>query len=225
MPVPVRMSTVQPSAPRGSRFGLSRRAWWVVAAGFGVGFLLFLLLWLDQRNDSDFYRAEGGKVDSADGQVFEPLPAPMAGGDGSASGLSEAAEEALRNPPPPPPPVQAPRPVETPAARPIADAPQTARPSTALAPGSVPVPISKPAPDYPADALRNNETGTVVVRIEVGADGTPTDVTLARRSGSRSLDRAAIKAAKRWRFRPAQRDGQAIASAVEVPMAFSLDER
>jgi periplasmic protein TonB len=219
------MSTVQPSAPRGSRFGLSRRAWWVVAAGFGVGFLLFLLLWLDQRNDSNFYRAEG-KVDSADGQVFEPLPAPMAGGDGSASGLSEAAEEALRNPPPPPPPVERPRPIETPVPRPVADAPpQTSRPTTGLAPGSVPVPISKPSPDYPADALRNNETGTVVVRIEVGADGTPTDVTLARRSGSRSLDRAAIKAAKRWRFRPAQRGGQAVAGAVEVPMAFSLEGR
>ena len=224
MPAPARMSTLQPSAPRGSRFGLSRRAWWVVAAGFGVGFLLFLLLWLDQRNDSNFYRAEG-KVDSADGQVFEPLPAPMAGGDGSASGLSEAAEEALRNPPPPPP-APAPRRVETPVPRPVADAPpQNPRPSATLAPGSVPVPISKPAPDYPVDAQRNNETGTVVVRIEVGADGTPTDVTLARRSGSRSLDRAAIKAARRWRFRPAQRDGQAVAGAVEVPMAFSLEGR
>jgi periplasmic protein TonB len=140
--------------------------------------------------------------------------------------LSEAAEEALRNPPPPPPtPVQAPRPAETPAPRPIADASKTSRPATALAPGSVPVPISKPAPDYPADALRNNETGTVVVRIEVGADGIPTDVALARRSGSRSLDRAAMKAAKRWRFRPAQQNGQAVAGAVEVPMAFTLDER
>ena len=229
-----RMSTVQSKPPQGApardvpskpRFGLSRRAWYVVAGGFGAGFLLFLLLWLDMRNDGDFYRPEG-KTGAADGQVFEPLPAPMASGERSASGMSEAAEEAMRNPPPPPPPVAAPRPVEAPAPRPVADtAPQTDRPAPALAPGSVPVPISKPAMKYPADALRNGETGKVVVRIEVGADGEPTAVTIVSRSGSRSLDRAAVQAAKRWRFRPAQQNGRAVAAAVEVPIAFTLEGR
>ncbi len=224
VPAIPRMSTVQPSAPPGSRFGLSRRAWWVVAGGFGVGLLLFVLLWLDMRDNGNFYRAED-KPDSADGQVFEPLPAPIAGGDRSASGLSEAAAEAIRNPPPPPP-VLMPQPVEAPIPRPIADATQQDnRPDAALAPGSVPVPISKPAMKYPADALRNNETGKVVVRIEVGADGEPTAVSIVTRSGSRSLDRAAVQAAKRWRFRPAQQNGRAVAAAVEVPIVFSLDGR
>jgi periplasmic protein TonB len=223
-----RMSTVPPKPPQqpsGPRFGLSRRAWWVVAGGFGAGVLLFLMLWLDMRNDGDFYRAEN-KTDGADGQVFEPLPAPMADGDRSASGMSEAAEEAMRNPPPTPPPVVAPRPVETPAQRPVADnAAQTNRPASGLAPGSVPVPVSKPAMKYPADALRNGETGKVVVRIEVGADGEPTAVSIVSRSGSRSLDRAAVQAAKRWRFRPAQQNGRAVAAAVEVPIAFTLEGR
>lgn len=232
--ISARMSTVQPKPPQGSpsrddsskpRFGLSRRVWRVVAAGFGAGFLLFLLLWLDMRNDGDFYRPEG-KSGGADGQVFEPLPAPMTGGERSASGMSEAAEEAMRNPPPPPPPVAAPRPVETSAQRPVADTTsQSERPTPNLAPGSVPVPISKPAMKYPADALRNGETGKVVVRIEVGADGEPTDVTIVSRSGSRSLDRAAVQAAKRWRFRPAQQNGRAVAAAVEVPIAFTLEGR
>ena len=224
VPAIPRMSTVPPSAPPGSRFGLSRRAWWVVAGGFGIGLLLFVLLWLDMRDNGNFYRAED-KPDSADGQVFEPLPAPVSGGDRSASGLSEAAAEAMRNPPPPPP-VAVPQPVEAPIPRPIADAtPQNNRPDTDLAPGSVPVPISKPAMKYPADALRNNETGKVVVRIEVGADGEPTAVSIVTRSGSRSLDRAAVQAAKRWRFRPAQQNGRAVAAAVEVPIVFSLDGR
>ncbi|MEQ1514791.1 MAG: energy transducer TonB [Lysobacteraceae bacterium] len=230
-----RMSTVQPKPPQGSpsrdalskpRFGLSRRVWWVVAGGFGAGFLLFLMLWLDMRNDGDFYRPES-KTGGPDGQVFEPLPAPMADGDRSASGMSEAAEEALRNPPPPPPPpVAVPRPVETPARPPVADgSPQPNRPASGLAPGSVPVPISKPTMKYPADALRNGETGKVVVRIEVGADGEPTAVTIVSRSGSRSLDRAALQAAKQWRFRPAQQNGRAVAAAVEVPIAFTLEGR
>ena len=129
VPAIPRMSTVQPSAPPGSRFGLSRRVWWVVAGGFGIGLILFLLLWLDMRDNGDFYRAED-KADSADDQVFEPLPAPISGGDRSASGLSEAAAEALRNPPPP---VAMPRPVEAPVPGPVADAtPQYNLPDAAL---------------------------------------------------------------------------------------------
>lgn len=197
----------------------------MVATGFGAGFLVFLILWLDMRDNGNFYRAED-KTKSVDGQVFEPLPAPMSGGDRSASGLSEAAEDALRNPRPLPPPVAAPSPTNVPTQGPVADgSQQNALPTSDLAPGSVPVAISKPAPSYPSDALRNGETGKVVVRIEVGADGEPTAVSVVTRSGSRSLDRAAVQAAKRWRFRPAQENGRAVASAVEVPMAFALDGR
>ncbi len=208
-----------------SHFRLSRRAWLMVAAGFGVGFLVFLLLWLDMRDNGNFYRAED-KAKRIDGQVFEPLPAPMAGGDRSASGLSEAAEDARRNPRPLPPPVAAPSPSNIPAQGPVADGPQqSTQPAAGLAPGSVPVAISRPAPRYPSDALRNGESGTVLVRIEVDADGEPTAVSVVERSGSRSLDRAAVQAAKRWRFRPAQQNGRAVAGAVEMPIVFALDGR
>lgn len=197
----------------------------MLTAAFGVGFLLFLLLWLDMRDNGNFYRAED-KAESIDGQVFEPLPTPMTDGDRSASGLSEAAEDALRNPRPLPAPVAEPDPTEAPVHRPIADSvPQDKRPTLGLAPGSVPVAISKPTPRYPPEALRNGETGKVVVRIEVSADGEPTDVSIVARSGSRSLDRAAVQAAKRWRFRPAHQNGRAVASAVEVPIEFALDGR
>ncbi len=197
----------------------------MVAAGFGAGFLVFLLLWLDMRDNGNFYRAED-KAQRVDGQVFEPLPTPMAGGDRSASGLSEAAQDALRNPRPAPPPVAAPSPVGVPVQNPVADgSPQTTSPTSPLAPGDVPVAISRPAPRYPSDALRNGESGTVLVRIEVGADGEPTAVSVVARSGSRSLDRAAVQAAKRWGFRPAQQNGRAVAGAVEVPIAFALDGR
>lgn len=195
----------------------------MIAAGFAAGLLLFLLLWLDMRDNGNFYRAQGDTT-AEDGQIFEPLPAPAASGNRSASGLSEAAEEAARKPRSEPPPVVAPPPADLPTQRPLADT-GTNRPTSALAPGSMPVAISKPAPNYPTDALRKNETGEVVVRIEVGADGEPTEVTLVSRSGSRSLDRAALQAAKRWRFLPAQQNGQAVPGAVEVPMAFSLEGR
>jgi protein TonB len=212
------MSTLQtspspPPPPTASRFGLSRRALLLIAGGFGLGLLLFFVLWLDMRDNGNFYRAED-KADTVDGQVFEPLPVPMAPGERSASGLSEAAEEAARRPKPVPPPTQIAAPTDS-------QAPTTAPPprSASDVPPGAPVPITRVQPDYPSDAMRRNESGTVVVRITVGSDGKPDDVDVLRSSRSRSLDRAATQAAKRWRFQPGQ------AGTVEVPFEFKLDGR
>lgn len=82
---------------------------------------------------------------------------------------------------------------------------------------------SQVAPDYPVVAARKREQGTVLVRAEVDAGGKPTMVEVARRSGSRELDRAAVDAVKRWTFEPAIRDGKAVASTVQVPVEFTLD--
>ena len=59
-----------------------------------------------------------------------------------------------------------------------------------------------------------------VVRVEVDASGMPVDVSLDKRSGSRDLDRAAMAAVKQWRFQPAQREGQAVASSLVIPIDF-----
>lgn len=80
-------------------------------------------------------------------------------------------------------------------------------------------------PKYPVTALRAGVEGMVLVRAEIGADGTPTDVGYARRSGDRDLDRAALSAVRNWRFRPALRNGKAVASVIQVPVDFVLDER
>lgn len=228
------MSTVQPTTPQGPsrgspsgfRFSLSRRARWLLAGGFGVGLLMFFLLWLDMRDNGNFYRP-ADKTGGIEGQVFEPLPAPATDRTGSASGLSEAAEAALRNPrPAPPPPVQQAPPAETPTNRPLADGSNPTDGATRpTAPGGVPVAISRPSPRYPAEALRNNETGTVVLRITVDERGEPVNVEVARSSRSRALDRAAAQAARRWTFRPAQQNGRAVTGTLEVPISFTLEGR
>ena len=82
-----------------------------------------------------------------------------------------------------------------------------------------------PPPRYPTSALRSGIEGTVLVRAEIDADGTPVDVGIARRSGNRELDRAALNAVRGWRFQPALRDGKAVASAVQVPVDFVLEDR
>ena len=83
-----------------------------------------------------------------------------------------------------------------------------------------PIASRSPEPRYPLTALRRGEGGTVVLRVNVGADGVPDDIAVARRSGSRELDRAAMVAVRDWRFKPATRNGREVASVVEQPVEF-----
>ena len=184
----------------------------IAGIAFAVGLVLFLLLWMKDR-DNSFYRAQA-PVRSVEGQRFEPLPAPWPAGEaGNASGMGPPSEEDQRSahiieaPPPPP--------------RPVAPPPPPA--AVAMAPGNVPVPIESPAPRYPPDALRRGESGTVLLRVHVGADGVPVAVDLVSSSRSRALDRAASDAVRRWRFRPAQRNGQPVDGVVQVPISFAAD--
>jgi protein TonB len=86
---------------------------------------------------------------------------------------------------------------------------------------SAPHPIAgNPLPKYPAAALRRGEGGTVVLQVQIDPTGQPVDVDVARRSGSRELDRAAIEAVRDWRFKPAIRNGKPVTAMVELPVDF-----
>ena len=101
-------------------------------------------------------------------------------------------------------------------------APERAAPPAAAA--ELPArPIDPQQPAYPPAALRAGDEGTVLLRVEVGADGKPTDVQVAGRSGSRELDRAAERAVRDWTFQPATRNGKAVASTVQVPVDFRVE--
>jgi protein TonB len=186
-----------------------------LAIAFGVGLLLFLLLWLDQRNDGDFFKAGDpatGEPGSAEA-LPAPVPADVASEDGNASGLrvpsdarrpSAPAGEQPRLVEPPPPPSAPPAPAAPPA---IADL-------------EAPVPLSRPAPRYPPEALRRNVGGSVRVLATVAPDGSVERLELAEGSGNRDLDRAAMEAVRRWTFRPATRNGQPVTASVVVPLEF-----
>ena len=80
-----------------------------------------------------------------------------------------------------------------------------------------------PAPNYPRNAQRLGLTGTVTLQVLVGIDGRPLEVSVVQSSGHRELDEAArAQVLKRWSFRPATRDGQAIQAIGMVPIQFSL---
>jgi protein TonB len=189
----------------------SRKALVAVAIAFAAGLLLFVALWIDMRDNNDFYRtAEAPR--SVEGQVFAPLPVPApAGDDGHLGGEEEAQAPAA-------PVFQAP----SPATAPVAPAPAAPAPPTAAAIDSAPRLLSSPAPRYPRAAQRRGLSGTVLLRIHVGADGEPQSVDLVQGSGARELDRAAVEAVRRWRFAPATRGGQPVEGSVQVPITFNL---
>lgn len=82
--------------------------------------------------------------------------------------------------------------------------------------------LDNPKPRYPALSLELNETGTVRVRVQVSAEGMPSNVSLAQTSGYPRLDRAALDAVRQWRFIPARRGQEAIPFTFIVPVDFSI---
>lgn len=114
-----------------------------------------------------------------------------------------------------------PTPADEPSARVAAKSKSTVKPTSRIPAITTAQPIAgNPMPKYPPVALRRNESGTVLLRVSIGSNGTPTDINIAQRSGSRDLDRAAMSAVRKWQFRPATRNGLPVASTVEVPVEF-----
>ncbi len=203
---------------------IPRNTFKIAGIAFGIGLLLFVLVWLGNRK-SDFYKADqpATPATAQAGDDVPPLPEPLPASNG-ASDMPAAkpadpdqAAQLVETPPPPPPAAPTPAP-----AAPPADAGQTAPPMSSLAAGAQPEPIpgQMPAPRYPPSALRRGDQGTVVVRVDVDATGVPSGVTLVERSGSRELDRAAMEVVRQWRFRPAQQNGVAVTSSIDVPFDF-----
>ena len=91
-------------------------------------------------------------------------------------------------------------------------------------PNSLPRYRSNPRPEYPADARRMRKEGLVMLGVKVSAEGRAIDVTLKKSSGVSSLDEAAIRAVRRWTFDPATVGGIPVASEVDVPVRFALEQ-
>jgi len=82
--------------------------------------------------------------------------------------------------------------------------------------------LSNPRPRYPPSARRKRAQGRVLLAVVVTKSGRASSVRIRKSSGFQLLDQAALKAVKRWRFRPATRNGQPVRSRVIVPITFKL---
>jgi TonB family protein len=76
-------------------------------------------------------------------------------------------------------------------------------------------------PSYPTEKLAHHVTGTTIVNVTIGRDGTPTATKVKTSSGDEALDQSALTAAQQFRFNPKKCHGLPIASRVLVPFAFN----
>ncbi len=88
-----------------------------------------------------------------------------------------------------------------------------------------PVTIDRmPPPSYPASAFENNQSGEVVLRVDVDAQGKVSDVRVLSATNPGVFDAASIAAARQWTYHPAMKDGKAVAAAVRIPITFAMSE-
>ncbi|MEX0583882.1 MAG: energy transducer TonB, partial [Sneathiella sp.] len=77
-------------------------------------------------------------------------------------------------------------------------------------------------PSYPRRALDLGQQGTVTLHAEVLPSGDPRELKIAKSSGHRLLDMAALAAVKKWKFEPTNVNGSAVVSWVRVPVNFVI---
>jgi periplasmic protein TonB len=153
-------------------------------------------------------------------------------------------------PPPPPPPKEPPKTitkiVEQPKPTPVPPPPEAppivyndpspvayeAPPPAPPAPAAVPQDFGGEVdatgramnpPQYPPEEMRRGITGTVSVSLTYDAGGNVTDVQVLKSSGNRNLDRAAVKAAKRWKVNPRVSNGVKVAGVAKTDVVFVLN--
>jgi periplasmic protein TonB len=162
----------------------------------------------------------------------EPPPAPPI------STEPTEADEAL--PPPTPPPKQLEQantqnpPVSTPPVQHAVEAPEinlggTDSETNALVIGDNVVParvdskFHNKEPNYPLEAVRRAQQGSVILLIHVSPDGLAQGVDVEQSSGFAMLDDAARNAVEGWHFLPAVRGGQPVPFDMELRVLFHLE--
>ncbi len=91
-------------------------------------------------------------------------------------------------------------------------------------PSSTAAYLKNPKPTYPALAQRRSMQGIVLLLVEVSINGKPTRVSVKKGSGYAILDKAALRAVRKWEFAPAKRGGNPVAASIEVPIRFILND-
>lgn len=78
-------------------------------------------------------------------------------------------------------------------------------------------------PDYPTNLQRLDLEGSVTVRVKIGADGKVKAVQMVSASHEDFFKATERQALRRWRFKPATRDGEPVESWREMTVHFRME--
>jgi periplasmic protein TonB len=151
-------------------------------------------------------------------ESVDPVPPPPA--------EQQPTKEAKADAKPPPQPTPPPSPPKAPEA-PVFDLAGTESESNAEVLGGHVIPASPDnrfrnrPPIYPYEAAIHGDHGSVLLLIRVSDAGLTTGVQVVESSGVVALDQAAIAAVRKWRFRPALREGRAV--PFDMPFRFVFE--
>lgn len=86
-----------------------------------------------------------------------------------------------------------------------------------------PIPVKTPPPEFPLQLKRDGVGGVVAVSIVIDETGAVVSATVAK-SSNPGFDDAALAAIKKWKFKPAQKDGAPVKIKVTVPIRFNVED-
>ena len=88
---------------------------------------------------------------------------------------------------------------------------------------SLPVVVREVKPSYTREAMQQMIQGSVWLRVVVTEKGDVGEVTVTKSlDKEHGLDEEAIKAARQWTFKPAEKDGKPVAVFVTLELTFTL---
>lgn len=124
-------------------------------------------------------------------------------------------------PPPPPPPPPPAKVAQATAPAPATPAPEPAKPARAHGPTRDAEPMGQVKPEIPDELKQGAYKSFVRVKVEIEPDGGATPI-LRTSSGNAEIDRRVLEALRRWRWKPALRDGEPVKSTLLFKFEFEV---
>jgi protein TonB len=84
--------------------------------------------------------------------------------------------------------------------------------------------VKSVTPDYPQRAQRKKLEGYVDLHFTASTEGDVKDVVVSASEPQGVFDEAAVRAIKRWKFKPKEVDGQVIEQRLGLRMRFELQD-
>ena len=85
-----------------------------------------------------------------------------------------------------------------------------------------PVPVRTVAPRFPEEMRRSGSPGLVTVSCLIDEKGNVTEPKVIKATNE-AFSQPALEALAKWKFKPAKKDGAAVAIRVNIPVQFTVD--